>query len=125
MPSYKNIEKLDPEEKKRTIKNLLKLRRDLDTIPKRTQKETLILATWNIREFDSTRYGPRMKEAIYYIAEIISRFDLVALQEVNASLDAFDDLMDILGDNWAYIITDANEGTPGFDERLAFVYDKR
>lgn len=125
MPSYKDLAKLDPEEKERTIKNLLKLRKDLDTIPKRTQKETLILATWNIREFDSTRYGPRMKEAIYYIAEIIARFDLVALQEVNASLDAFDDLMDILGDNWAYIITDANEGTPGFDERLAFVYDKR
>lgn len=125
MPSYKDLDKLIPEEKERAITRLLKLRKSLDDIPKRTQKETLLLATWNIREFDSPKYGPRMKEAIYYIAEIIARFDLVALQEVNANLDAFQDLMDILGDNWQYIITDANEGTPGFDERLAFVYDKR
>jgi endonuclease/exonuclease/phosphatase family metal-dependent hydrolase len=66
-----------------------------------------------------------MDEAMYYIAEIIARFDLVAVQEVHRNLDALDELMEILGDHWEYLITDTNEGDPGADERLAFVYDTR
>lgn len=127
MPTYKGLNASEPDGK-RTIERLLELRRALGTlgkIPERTQEQTLLLATWNIREFDSTKYGPRMKEALYYIAEIIARFDLIALQEVNKNLDALEDLMKILGDKWAYVITDTNEGTPGFEERLAFVYDTR
>jgi hypothetical protein len=124
MPSYKDLNPSKPEGE-RTIQRLLELRKTLTAIPERTQKETLLLATWNIREFDSTKYGPRMKEALYYIAEIIAKFDLIALQEVNKNLDALEDVMKILGGNWAYVITDTTEGTPGNDERLAFVYDTR
>ncbi len=47
---------------------------------------TLLLATWNIREFDSGKYGYRDDEAYYYIAEILSRFDLIAIQEVRSGL---------------------------------------
>ena len=124
MPSYKDLDGSTPEGK-RTIERLLDLRKALEKIPERTQKRTLLLATWNIREFDSAKYGPRMKEALYYIAEIIARFDLVALQEVNKNLDALQDLLKILGSNRKYIMTDTTEGTSGYDERLAFVYDKR
>jgi len=125
MPSYEKLNELSSKISKRAIGRLLSLRQQLNEIPQRTQKETLLLATWNIREFDSTTYGPRMKEAIYYIAEIIARFDLVALQEVNRNLDALEDLMGILGGHWNYIITDTTEGDQGNDERLAFVYDTR
>jgi endonuclease/exonuclease/phosphatase family metal-dependent hydrolase len=125
MPTYKRINELPSKISKRAIERLLDLRQKLDEIPKRTQKETLLLATWNIREFDSPMYGPRMKESIYYIAEIIARFDLVALQEVHRNLDALEDLMKILGDHWDYVITDTTEGAQGNDERLAFVYDTR
>jgi hypothetical protein len=124
MPSYKDLNPSGPEGK-RTIERLLKLRKALGAIPERTQKETLLLATWNLREFDSPKYGPRMNEALYYIAEIMARFDLIALQEVNKNLAALNELMKLLGGNWAYLITDANEGTPGNKERLAFVYDTR
>lgn len=124
MPTYRGLDASKPEGK-RTIERTIELRKALKEIPERTQERTLLLATWNIREFDSTTYGPRMKEALYYIAEIIARFDLVALQEVNRNLDALEDLMKILGDNWSYLITDTTEGTPGNDERLAFVYDNR
>ena len=34
------------------------------------------IATWNLREFDSSSYGYRSQEAKAYIAEILSYFDL-------------------------------------------------
>ena len=66
-----------------------------------------------------------MPEAIYYIAEIISRFDIVAIQEVYKDLSGLNRLMKILGGNWKYVFTDVTEGDRGNDERLAFVYDRR
>jgi hypothetical protein len=124
MPFY---QKINPKEDwgKRTLDRLLKLREALKEIPERTQKETLLLATWNIREFDSSKYGKRMDEAIYYIAEIIDRFDLVAVQEVRKDLEGLDRLMEILGGNWEYIFTDTTEGRLGNEERMAFLYDRR
>ena len=81
MPYYKELQN-DSRASARTIKRLLVLRKQLSReIPTRTLKKTLLIATWNIREFDSTSYGERMPEAFYYIAEIIARFDIVAVQE--------------------------------------------
>jgi len=94
-------------------------------IPSRTLKETLLLATWNIREFDTPIYSQRMNESIYYIAEIISRFDLVSVQEVYRDLTALNRLMKILGGYWKYICTDTTESRHGNDERLVFLYDSR
>jgi hypothetical protein len=45
MPKYIKIAKLKQKIRKRTIERLLALRQGLDKIPKRTQKETLLLAT--------------------------------------------------------------------------------
>ena len=64
MPSYKNLDASDDNDR-RTIARLLELRKALKSIPERSHKDKLLLATWNIREFDSTTYGPRMKEAMY------------------------------------------------------------
>lgn len=47
----------------------------------------MLIATWNIREFDKPSYGKRADEMICYIAEIIGRFDLVAVQEVSENLE--------------------------------------
>ncbi len=111
---------------KRTIERILLLRKQLDEeIPQKTAEKTLLLATWNIREFDSPAYGDRVPESFYYIAEIIARFDLVAIQEVRQNLTALNKLMDILGSNWSVIFTDVTEGVKGNGERMAFVYDKR
>jgi endonuclease/exonuclease/phosphatase family metal-dependent hydrolase len=105
---------------------LLLLRETLkQEIPERTQKETLLLATWNIREFDSPKFDKRMDEAIYYLAEIIDHFDLVAIQEVYKNLTGLERLMEILGSKWEYIFTDTTEGRQGNAERIAFLYDSR
>ena len=55
------------------------------------------------------------------MAEIISAFDLVALQEISSDLKSFYDLMNILGSNWGFIATDVT----GNQERMVFVFDRR
>lgn len=125
MPFYQDLDAATPEGK-RIIERLLALRKQLDRdVPPRTFQESLILATWNIREFDSPAYGDRIPEAFYYIAEIIDRFDLIAIQEVRRDLKALYRLCEVLGSHWNYIVTDVTEGEPGNDERMAFLYDSR
>ena len=124
MPFYYQIKKT--KEGKRTAEKLLALREQFDKeVPKRTINNTLLLATWNIREFDSPAYGERIDESLYYIAEIISHFDLVAVQEVRKDLKALKKVNNILGSYWKYIVTDVTAGTAGNKERLAFLYDSR
>src|SRR5215217_1902749 len=114
------------EEGKRTAVRLLTLREALERqIPRRNIGGTLLLATWNIREFDSPSYGERKDESLYYIAEIIDHFDLVAIQEIREDLTALERLMDLLGSWWKYLLTDVTEGTQGNRERMAFLYDSR
>ena len=122
MPYYKPIKRIkDKEESVRIAEKLLTLRRQLDEqIPRKTSTDTLLLATWNIREFGDNR----RTESVHFITEIISRFDLVAVQEVARQLDGLEKLMLLLGPNWDYIVTDSTEGTAGGGERMAFIYDK-
>ena len=112
---------------KRTATRLLALKDHFasnEGVPPR-RDDTLLLATWNIREFDSPAYGKRGLESLYYIAEIISHFDLVAIQEVREDLDALEEVKDLLGFQWNYIATDVTEGTRGNRERMAFLFDAR
>ena len=82
------------------------------------------IATWNLREFGRGSYGGRLDEAYYYIAEIISHFDLVALQEVRGNLSGLLRLMRILGPDWEYVATDVTDGDAGNGERMAFVFNQ-
>lgn len=94
-------------------------------LPQRMMGDTLMLGTWNIREFGKSKMGFRGMEPLYYIAEIIDRFDLVAVQEVREDLETLNRLLDILGGWWKVLLTDVTEGVPGNRERMAFLYDSR
>lgn len=104
---------------------LLKIRARQSELRERKCDSSLLLATWNIRDFDSNKFGfgPRRTESFYYIAEMISCFDLVAVQEVNRDLSAWEKVMAILGREWDYIATDTTEGPGGNGERMVFVYN--
>ncbi len=127
MPYYAGLKKIaKPEIRQRTVEGLKRLRPALSTnIPTRTATDTLLLATWNIREFDSGKYGFRGDEPYYYIAEIISRFDLIAIQEVRDGLYPLQRLQRLLGSWWDFIVTDVTLGTSGNSERMAYLYDRR
>ncbi|MDR2967953.1 MAG: endonuclease/exonuclease/phosphatase family protein [Methanobacteriaceae archaeon] len=121
MPYYYPLKKMKQVKRLRTTKNLLKLREQLDQeIPQKTANDTMLLATWNIRKFGDNR----TPESLLYIAEIISHFDLVAIQEVSADMKGLKKLMSLLKLNWDYLVTDSTDGTAGGGERMAFLYDK-
>ncbi|MDR3246230.1 MAG: endonuclease/exonuclease/phosphatase family protein [Prevotellaceae bacterium] len=122
MPLYSRLKTLrDREERLRTVEKLLLLRRQLDAqIPQKTASDTLLLATWNIREFGNNR----RTESLHYIAEIISRFDVVAVQEVAANKEGLNKVMSFLDGNWDCFTSVSTSGTSGGGERMAFLYDK-
>jgi len=113
--------------RERTASNLLKLKKQIKSdLPGKDSDETLMLATWNIRELGNKKpKAKRLYENLFYMAEIISSFDIVAVQEVN-DLDDLEELMRILGDEWDFIATDVNDRSLGGNgERMCFVYDTR
>ncbi|MCB2211944.1 endonuclease/exonuclease/phosphatase family protein [bacterium] len=117
------------DERERAVKNLIALRKQLDReIPGKDLGGHLLLATWNIRDFGRTGnrwgYGKRIRESHFYIAEVLSRFDVVAVQEVN-KLDELETVMEILGPDYEYIATDRDTNVGANDERMAFIWDKR
>ncbi len=113
--------------KNRTLNGLKRLRKSLDKeLPNKTRSSTLVMGTWNIRNFDDDRFnnGHRTTEDFFYIAEIISRFDIIAVQELCDDNKPLDTVMRILGNDYDYIVTDVTEGRAGNGERLGFIFDK-
>jgi exonuclease III len=129
MPYYKPIKKMSFEDRKRTVAGIQRIRKQLQSskFPTRKASESLIIGTWNIRNFDDDRfnYGPRLQESFYYIAEIMSRFDIIAVQEICENLKPLDYLIKLLGGQYDYILTDVtHRKIGGNDERLGFIYNK-
>jgi hypothetical protein len=114
----------DPVMAQRCAQRLLKMRTTLAPLRAKRRDGTLMLATWNIRDFGSGRLNPspRLPETFFYLAEVAACFDLIAMQEVNRNLADFLKLVSILGPGWDYLLTDVTEGTSGNGERMAFLY---
>ncbi|WP_338668297.1 endonuclease/exonuclease/phosphatase family protein [Pseudodesulfovibrio methanolicus] len=113
--------------RRRTVDGLRALRGLIrDRMPAATLHDTLLLGTWNIRNFDDNRFGhgPRIKESLYFIAEAVSAFDVLAVQEICRDLGPLRQLMRLLGPNYGYIVTDVAEQDGGNRERLGFIYNK-
>jgi endonuclease/exonuclease/phosphatase family metal-dependent hydrolase len=126
MPMYWQLKHWKTNDRERAIDHISALRTYIaQTVPRRTATETLLLATWNVRDFDSNKFGqgPRIPESFHYIAEVIAAFDLVAMQEVNEDMRPFEKLMELLGPSWRYIATDITEGPSGNGERMVFLFD--
>jgi endonuclease/exonuclease/phosphatase family metal-dependent hydrolase len=111
-------------EKVRTIDNLLKLRQYISkNIQVKKTDKNLILSSWNIKQFGFLKQ--RLPESYFYIAEIISSFDLVAIQEVKKGLKDLEILMKLLGEDWNYLMNDVTEGNAGNSERFAYIYNTK
>ncbi|MFW9887726.1 MAG: endonuclease/exonuclease/phosphatase family protein [Candidatus Thorarchaeota archaeon] len=114
---------------------LMTLRAELDrVIPSKTVDDNLIIATWNIAHFgDLTEKwdankdddAPRDLRALLHITEIVSRFDVVAIQEVSSNIRCIRRMLRALGPHWGLLMTDETKGRRGNNERLAFVFDTR
>lgn len=85
-------------------------------LPRRASGK-LLLATWNIANL-----GVQKRRASDYalIAEVCGWFDLIAIQEVNDSLEGLRGLQAALPDRYRLLFSEAS----GNQERQAFVYDE-
>ena len=99
--------------------------------PKRSGN--LLIGTWNVRAFgditpkwaSAAGDSPKRNLAdIAAIAEIVSRFDVCAIQETRESLLGLRTMMSRLGDDWSFIVTDVGDGGPANGERLAFIHHR-
>jgi len=95
------------------------------SVPNKNATDTVLLATWNLQAFDGGEADNRTDESYWYIAEIVSHFDLIAIQEVGANLGGLDKLKQRLGGTWDYVVSDVTQGRAGNNERLAFLFDRR
>lgn len=80
--------------------------------------DRLLVATWNVANLGLQQ---RREKDNRVIAEIISWFDLVALQEVNDTLVGLRGVQAELPDHYRVLFSDA----AGNAERIAFLYDTR
>lgn len=86
-------------------------------IPRREVDENVILATWNIKHFSEKKSWRSLK----YIADIVERFDIVAIQEIKSDLRGLAKLQEILPGQYRTLVSDVT----GNYERFAFLYDQR
>jgi endonuclease/exonuclease/phosphatase family metal-dependent hydrolase len=103
-------------------------------IPAKQLDRNLLLGSWNIRGFGDVTEKWRSEENdspkrdlfdVRCIAEIVSRFDVVAIQEARGDLSALRAMLQTLGEDWALIATDVTRGRAGNNERMLFVFDRR
>jgi hypothetical protein len=112
--------------RKRTIRGIKRLRTALSGhFPAGSDRMTTVrIGTWNLRELGGSKHGGRdTYEPLYYMAEIISNFDIVALQEVRSDMSEFRELERILGPEWDYLATDVTDGAAGNGERMIFLFN--
>jgi hypothetical protein len=118
------------------VEDIVRLRRRLDTsdVPPRRTDYNFIIGTWNIRGFGGLHRAwtenpgspKRNLRGLAVIAEIIRRFDVVAIQEVKRETAALRFLLDeFLGPEWGVMLSDVTAGAKGNVERFAYVYDTR
>jgi endonuclease/exonuclease/phosphatase family metal-dependent hydrolase len=132
--TQKSSKILDPPPK-HILEEIAALNTVLDQVlPFKKLDHNVLIATWNIRVFggltekweaedgDSPK---RDLHSILAIAQIISRFDIIAVQELKGNLKAFRHMLKLLGNHWSFILTDVTKGDQGNDERIGFLFDTR
>lgn len=116
--------------------DIVRLRRCLERshVPPRKTDDNLIIGTWNIRQlgelyrsWDENKGSPKRNlRSLAYIAEIVRRFDVVAIQEIKRETAGIRVLIDeFLGPNWGLLFSDVSGGALGNNERLGYLYDRR
>ena len=118
------------------VEDIARVRRRLAScgLPPKTGDANLLIGTWNIRAFgpvyeqwsENPGSPKRNLRGVAILAELIRRFDVVAVQEVRADTSGIRLLVDeFLGPDWGLMLSDVSAGERGNTERLGFLYDRR
>jgi endonuclease/exonuclease/phosphatase family metal-dependent hydrolase len=99
------------------IAEIQRLRQHKQTRGIPTKKsDQLLLATGNIANFGAQQRGD---EHIALISDVLSWFDIVAIQETRENFGDLDKVQKLLGGPWRLLFSDV----AGNDERMVFAYD--
>lgn len=98
------------------IQNLL-THKDKRKVPAKSD-DKLLIATWNIANLGLQK---RWEDHYTLLAEIISWFDIIAVQEVNQNLSGLKAIETVLPSHYHLVISDKG----GNHERSAFIFDSR
>jgi endonuclease/exonuclease/phosphatase family metal-dependent hydrolase len=115
--------------------DLRDLRSRLDAaLPSKLLDRNLIIATWRWERFDEVtekwladagdHAAARDLRAIRCLAEIVSHFDVLAVQGVMGDARGVGLVMDALGDDWGLMMSGLSRES-AYNERTAFVFDTR
>ncbi|MGB5951047.1 MAG: endonuclease/exonuclease/phosphatase family protein [Ornithinimicrobium sp.] len=114
--------------------DLAGLREELDRIVPPKGASNLLIGTWNVRALSrytdlwtagNTDSPKRDWHSMSCIAELLSRFDVIAIQETRRDPSAMFAVLSLLGPAYRVIASDVTEGDKGNNERLAYVYDSQ
>ncbi len=86
--------------------------------------DTILIASFNIRKLGAVK--KRTKQSWTFLKNILSRFDLIAIQEVMDDLSGMEHLLSLLGEDYGMVVSDitgAKPGKAGNAERLGFIFN--
>jgi hypothetical protein len=102
-------------------------------VPPKALDRNLIVASWRwpmvLRAADDwiaadRPRGTRDLRAIRLLAEVVRHFDVLAIQGLMAGAPTFHPVMDLLGPDWAFMMTGLSREST-YNERTAIVFDTR
>lgn len=105
------------------IRKLLHERPDKYGLP-RSEYGSVLVGSFNIRKLGDP--GKRDDETWKFLADVCRRFDLLAIQEIMDDLRGVTHLKELMGPEFALVISDATGAFPGergVAERLGFIYN--
>jgi endonuclease/exonuclease/phosphatase family metal-dependent hydrolase len=118
MPSFPKPKFAHTVNLSKEIKAMRKYMKSADDLKiPRSSRTTLRVATWNIANLGEQ---DREESHLKIIAEIISWFDVIAVQETKENCEDFRKIAAYAGKKYKYIFSDA----AGNNERLAFIYNR-
>jgi len=92
-------------------------------LPVRRQN-SVVIGTFNIRKLGTIE--KRTPQSWEFLKNIITRFDLIAVQEIMDDLSGLENLLSLLGKNYGMVVSDvtgAKPGAGGNTERLGFLFN--
>lgn len=99
------------EEEKKNMEAWITLRK----VPRPNRPGKLLMGSWNIANLGEQK---RTEKDLKLIAHLLSRFDLVAVQEIKAGYANFEKIVGFMGKEFDFIMSDAG----GNNERLGYIY---
>ena len=85
---------------------------------------SVVIGTFNIRKLGGVK--KRSSQSWQFLKNIISRFDLIAVQEIMDDLSGFEHLRDLVGNDYGMVVSDVTgvkPGSSGNAERLGILFN--